>query len=157
MGIPAAAVVDIDVIKGNDLRDLLRECFVPLELIQSLGQLRGNIESHFRAENLDMKKGGISFLSGEPQESCGSLLDQLAAYGVFVVPLGAVESWLAYLRIQSSKNNWLPAIFERMRADPLDDQYVAPQENDVWAFLERISSWIVAEDRRGMQRHTVAS
>lgn len=157
MGIPAAAVVDIDVIKGDDLRDLLRECFVPVELIQSLGQLRGNIESRFRAANLNMKEGGISLLSGEVQESCRSLLDQLAAYGVFVVPLGEVESWLAYLGIQSSKDNWLPAIFERMRADPRDEQYVAPQENDVWVFLEKISSWIVAEDRRGMPRQTVAA
>jgi hypothetical protein len=157
MGLPAAAVVDIDVIKGDDLRDLLRDCFVPAELIQSLGQLRGQIESRFREAGLDMKQGGISLLAGEAQEACRSLLDQLAVYGIFVLPLGEVESWLSYLGVQSSKENWLPAIFDRMKANPRDTQYVLPRDDDVWAFLEQIASWIASEDRRGMPRQAAGA
>lgn len=152
MDIPAAAVVDFDMVKGDDLRDLLNACSVPTDLVQSLGQLRGNVEAHFRNDNLDMKKGGISLLSGQVSESCQSLLDQLATYGIFLVPKGEVESWLAYLGVSASKGEWLPAIFARMKSDPDDPEYVTPQEDDVWGFLENVAGWIRDGDRRGMPR-----
>ena len=125
---------------------------MPGELIKSLGQLRGQIESQFRQQDLKMKRGGISLLESEVRESCQSLFDQLAAYGIFVVSGGEVESWLGYLGVRASKSNWLPAIFDRMKADPKDSDYVMPQDGDVWQFVERMSSWVLDDNRLGMPR-----
>ena len=152
MGIPAAAIVDLDIIKHNDLRELLKDCFVPGGIIQALGQLRGNVESSFQSQGLELKKGGISLLSSSDRESCQSLLDQLSQYGIFVVPVGEAEYWLKYLEVSASKSNWLNSVFDRMKADPKDCDYVAPQDGDVWGFLESISNWIRDKNRKGMPR-----
>jgi len=152
MGIPVAAIVDFDIVKGDDLRDLIKECFVPADLIHSLGQLRGDVAAHFQQKDLDMKKGGLSLLTGGPKESCESLLEQLARYGIFVVPNGEVESWLEYLAITASKVQWLPEIFARMRSDPADPSFVTPKDGDVWAFIEKIACWVRDVNRRGMPR-----
>jgi hypothetical protein len=150
MGIPAAAVVDFDIIKGTDLKDLLVTCSVPPALIHSLTTLRGDLEAKFRTLGLDMKRGGISLLPSAEQEACRSLLDQLEAYGVFVVPTGEVESWLSHLGVTAAKEDWLAAIFERMRADPDQSDYVRPVEGDVWAFVRRIATWINDPARLGI-------
>lgn len=155
MGIPAAVIVDFDVIKGNDLKDLLNCCFVPPQVTKSLGQLRGEIEGIFRDQSIDMNDGGLTSLKPEERESCQSLLDQLSSYGIFVVPNGAVESWLDYLGVSASKQNWLPAIFERMKTDPDDPDYVEPATKDVWKFLAKVASWVSQDDRRGMPRSTI--
>ncbi|MBN2089252.1 AAA family ATPase [candidate division KSB1 bacterium] len=150
MGIPAAAILDFDIFKNNDLPELLKACFVPSEIVHSLGQLRGDVVKHF--EELDMKKGGIGLLSGGAVESCQSLLDQLAEYGVFVVPCGELENWLGYLEVKAPKNEWLPAMFDRMKSNPNDSDYVKPREGNVWEFIENISAWIKNERRKGMPR-----
>lgn len=152
MGIPSAAIVDIDIIKGDDLRELLKECFVPAQIVKSIGQLRGEVCRLFDGEGLDMKSGGISLLSGENREACIALLDQLATYGVFVVPNGELESWLVELGEGASKENWLPTVFERMKTDPGDDEFVSPTDGDVWEFLSKVLIWMSNEDRLGMPR-----
>lgn len=150
MGIPAAAVVDIDIIKGTDLRDLLGACSVPDALVQSVTTLRGNIEARFKELALDMKKGGVNVLRGGDKEALESLISQLATYGIFVVPIGEVESWLQSLGVVAAKDSWLTAIFERMRSDPLEQDYVRPQPGDVWDFVSRIAAWTHAPARKGM-------
>ena len=152
MGIPAAAIVDIDIIKGNDLRDLLKACYVPGGIIHSIGQLRGDVEANFNTKKKDMKEGGISLLEEDELESCQSLINQLAEYGIFVVPKGEVESWLGYLDIKASKANWLPEVFDRMKADPADSKYVKPQDKDVWKFIESVAGWVTYEERLGMPK-----
>lgn len=148
MGIPAAGVVDIDIVKGNDLKELLKECNAPPAVVQSIGQLRGNVESAFR--NLDMSDGGIKLLQRERREECQNLLERLAEYGIFVVPDGGVESWLSYLDVEASKKNWLPQVFDVMRSDPAEDGYIRPENDDVWRFVKKIAGWVGDEQRRGM-------
>jgi methylmalonyl-CoA mutase cobalamin-binding subunit len=97
-----------------------------------------------------MKKGGISLLEGKHAESCRALLDQLAAYGIFVVPNGEVESWLPALGGHIPKNDWLAHVFEAMGADPDAAGYVRPAKDDVWEFLRRISKWVHNAARLGM-------
>ncbi|WP_216920269.1 ATP-binding protein [Synechococcus sp. CCAP 1479/9] len=150
MGIPAAAVVDVDIIKGTDLRDLLGACFVPSALVHSLTILRGNIEARFKELGLDMKAGGVRQLQGADRESFESLMEQLRAYGVFVVPIGEVESWLQSLRVAAAKDVWLTTIFERMRSDPNEVDYVRPESGDVWGFIEAVANWTSDPMRHGM-------
>lgn len=150
MGIPAAAIVDIDILKGTDLRDLLNACSVPEALVQSITTLRGKIEAEFKLADLDMKQGGVALLDPANSEALKSLLQQLADYGIFVVPIGEVESWLKPLGVTVSKDAWLSAIFERMRADPKDADYVLPGTDDVWGFLGSIGRWTSDPNRKGI-------
>lgn len=150
MGIPAVAVVDIDILKGGDLKDLLVACNVPSELAHSLTVLRSNVARQFEVSGANMKAGGLALLGSEAAESGRSLLGQLAEYGIFVVPTGEVESWLGYLRVQASKSNWLPEIFEAMGTDPDDSRYIRPSEGDVWQFVREIAKWVHDPSRKGM-------
>lgn len=150
MGVPAAAIVDIDIIKGTDLKDLLAACFVPPVLIHSLTTLRGDVEAAFKLSELDMKVGGIALLGQGDQQAAASLISQLRDYGIFVVPSGEVESWLSYLEVRTSKEDWLPAMFERMRSDPSEADYVRPKDGDVWEFLRRVAGWIANTTKLGM-------
>jgi energy-coupling factor transporter ATP-binding protein EcfA2 len=151
MGIPAAAVVDFDIVKGTDLSDLLSACFVPQTLIHSITTLRGDIEARFRALNLDMKQGGISLLTKQDDVSaCKSLLQQLSQYGIFIVPNGEVESWLSYLGVNAAKENWLTIMFEIMGSDPTAAGYVQPRIDDVWEFVKDVGLWLGNPNRLGM-------
>ena len=152
MGVPAAAVVDFDIFKGNDLRDLLADCSVPEAVRQGIGQLRGQVEKYFDADKGAMKTAGITALDGKQREACQKLLDDLASYGIFVVPSGEVETWLASIGAGASKGNWLPTIFEAMKSDPADPDYVQPAEGDVWQFVSSIGEWIADPDRQGMPK-----
>jgi len=150
MGIPAAAVVDFDIIKGEALKHLLSCCYVPSGVLQSLGQLRGAVRSHFESKGLDPKRGGSQQLSGSQLADCRCLLAQLQKYGIFVVPVGEVEGWLASLAVNSAKEFWLQRVFERMGSDPAGMDYLHPQEGDVWAFIENIARWVEDARRFGM-------
>src|SRR5688572_23222321 len=64
MGIAAAAIVDLDVIKGDTLSDLLKACNVAPAIVQSIGQLRGSLAAHFRDAELNIYRGGVALLTG---------------------------------------------------------------------------------------------
>jgi len=128
---------------------LLNECGVPEELQHALTVLRGDLERYFEVEKLDIKIG-LSALSGQHAESCRSLLDQLVAYGIFLVPNGEMESWLTPLGVTSRKNQWLAEIFDRMGSDPASEGYVQPENGDVWDFVRQIAAWVGDPERHGM-------
>lgn len=76
-------------------------------------------------------------------------LDDLSTHGMFLVPNGALESWLPGLEVPSgpnAKDKWLSRIFERMGRNAEDPHYVQPGEDDVWAFLDRIAAWVAHYD-----------
>jgi hypothetical protein len=151
MGIPTAVIVDIDIIKKDDLKALLLCCYVPEAVAQGLGQLRGQVNSYFETSGLDMKDGGVSLLKDKEKISCEYLIDQLALWGIFVVPRGAVESWLQKFQVSASKKQeWIPKIFDKMGKDPDKPGYERPGDNDVWTFIERIANWIEDGNRKGM-------
>jgi ABC-type cobalamin/Fe3+-siderophores transport system ATPase subunit len=150
MGIPAAAIVDFDIFKDSDLTTLLKACVVPRAIIQSITALRTSIERRFEESNVRMESGGIDNLKGEDRESCGKLLSDLKVYGIFVVPGGALESWVPELGSKVSKHKWVQTVFQKMGADPLVADYVQPSNEDVWAFIREIAKWLKDPSRRGM-------
>ncbi|HLO87727.1 MAG TPA: AAA family ATPase [Nostocaceae cyanobacterium] len=152
MGIPAAAIVDIDVLKGDTtpFRDLLKAAFVPQPLIDTWGVLRGNVRVIFENLNLKLKEGGISLLSGGDRETTQNLLNNFSEYGIFIVPNGEVESWLSDLKVTGDKSDWLIKVFEKMGTDPSDPNYLKPQNGDVWDFIKNVASWIANPLRKGM-------
>ncbi len=152
IGIPAAMVVDIDVLKGGgqEWSKLLDAAGVPETSRTALSNHRAALKKAFDESGQDMKKdGGIAILEKDARESCSSLLNQLADYGIFVVPDGEVESWLPALGASGHGPNWLIEVFEKMGDNPNDLNYVKPQGNGVWGFVEEIGGWIQNEDRRG--------
>lgn len=170
IGIPAAMIVDIDVLKdgGRVWSRLLDAANVPETSRPALNGYRVAVKKAFDDSGKDMKKdGGIAVLGTDARESCESLLGLLADYGIFVVPGGEVESWLPELDVTGHGPDWLIEIFEKMRTDPRDGSYVKPLQkvesqadtnpqgeakphNDVWGFVERIGRWVQDENRRGM-------
>jgi hypothetical protein len=157
MGIPAAAIVDIDVIKddGSSWKDFLESGFIPKINRESLGQMRGQIKQRFdqkfRESGKDMKKdGGVEILSPDDKQSANNLFDILEDYGLFVVRRGEMESWLPALGVKGHAPDWLISIFEKMEEDPDSASYLKPSEDDVWRFIGNVKRWLTDPDRKGI-------
>ena len=155
MGIPTVGVYDIDILKneGNNWTNALKASHIPEISHQSLGQIRSRLKNKFDEIGKNMKKdGGISALPSSEKEAADNLFNQLEVYGIFAVRNGEVEHWLSDLEVEANKSNWLAKIFERMGANPDDQDYVKPTKGDVWDFLGRISTWMKNENRKGIPR-----
>lgn len=154
MGIPAAAVVDLDLFKGkDDFRDLLRAAFVPEVFQDHWERARALLQQKLRTD--DYKAGGIYNLPREHRAGAEMLLDSLSAFGVFVVPPGELECWLKHLEVGGHGPEWLTQVFERMGTDSSQENYLRPGDGDVWRFMQRVAAWIGDPLRRGMADDTV--
>jgi hypothetical protein len=76
----------------------------------------------------------------------------LSGYGVFVVYVGEVERWLTSLDVPRSKHTWLRTIFEKMKSNPTDIDYVRPSAGDVWDFIGLTRNWLVNPQRKGLPK-----
>jgi hypothetical protein len=150
MGIPAVAVVDLDILKERDLTALLRAAYVPDHLVEAWGLLKKRVLDEFTSQNIDMKIQGVEGLDKAGQEVANNLLTSAAEYGVFIVPVGEVERWLGYLEVEAAKSPWLIGMFERMGVDPTDPSFVHPREGDVWDFVRNVAAWISNPNRKGI-------
>jgi AAA domain, putative AbiEii toxin, Type IV TA system len=157
MGIPAATIVDLDVLLSSDFSKLLDAASVPAITASGLTQIRARVKSAFeRAVSpgsdtaRTVKEIGINCLSGDELEAAHSLLAQLRQYGVFIVSVGEVEMWLRDLRISGHASRWLIPMFERLGSDPAHPTYVRPESGDVWDFIRGLAKWIEDPHRLGM-------
>lgn len=155
LGIAAAAIVDIDLLlesKSDAFQTLVESAGMPTATRQSLGQLRGNLHAILKPLEKDVKKRGIACVTGNNQRDLLNFIDQLANYGVFVVPTGELECWLPNLtRGQwAGKAEWLLRTFEGMGEDVTNANYLKPSGGDVWDFMIRIGSWLHNPRRLGM-------
>ncbi|MCA9587133.1 MAG: hypothetical protein KC657_17515 [Myxococcales bacterium] len=155
LGIPAAAIVDFDVLKDNDkaFSRLIEAAHVPGPQCRGFGQIRGELVRAIDAAGLrdKVKREGVGALSGDTRLAAQDFIEQLAAYGVFIADVGELEGWLRGLGVVASKSDWPQAMFERLGGDPDDLAYVHPAGDDVWAFLCRVARWIRDPHRRGMR------
>ncbi|RYZ39724.1 MAG: hypothetical protein EOO71_19005 [Myxococcaceae bacterium] len=161
MGIPAAAVVDLDLLLDeNTLKDLLATANAEAAAINSLGAIKGEFYRLFFPQGGDretckarMKSLGTKALSDKQRQHMTQLFFKpLAQLGIFVVPSGEVESWLQELHPEGkppAKSRWLNAIFEALGSDPAG-RYVRPATGDVWDFMREIGSWLGNPNREGM-------
>lgn len=155
LGIPAAGIYDVDVLKegGCVWTNVLDAAAIPNIQQQGLASVRGQLNAALERSGKNMKRdGGIYVLEGSDLEAARNLLRQLAEYGVFVVPCGELESWLKGLGVTGHAPSWLVQIFERMREDTMDPDYVHPTTGDVWEFLGMVSAWLVKTERMGIPR-----
>lgn len=153
LGIPAAGVVDIDVVKdgGAVWSNLLEGAFFPSPSHAGLHSDRDSAKKAFDRTGRDMKRdGGIDLLVDPDLEACKDLFDRLEQHGVFVVRRGEIERWLDGLAVNRSKGGWLVGIFEAMGEDPTAGGYVRPTPGDVWDFIGKIRSWVANGARKGI-------
>lgn len=153
LGIPAAGVVDIDVLKegGTNWTNLLSSADVPPLSHNSLASMRGAVKNAMDATGKDMKRhGGLAILKAGDKQAAEDLLEQLKQYGIFVVPNGELESWVTHLGAKGHGPMWLVDVFERMGADPTSGNYIKPGNDDAWAFLNEIRKWLMEPKRKGI-------
>lgn len=150
MGIPAAAITDLDIIKNNDFGTLLKAAAVPEATRESLNTFRSRVNQAFDRSGLDMKKVGIEGLSGSDKEDAQNLINATAEYGIFIVPVGELEHWFHRthsLLDQPGKKSWVPWILDLMNTRP---ELFKVENDDIWAFLRQVGEWIENPDRKGI-------
>ena len=107
LGIPAAGIVDIDVVKegGAVWKAFLEGGFVPELERASLAVSRNCVRKKLEATGRDMKReGGLELLDRNDKEAANNLFERLAEYGLFVVRKGELESWLPQLGASSPRS-----------------------------------------------------
>lgn len=153
LGIPAAGIVDIDVLKegGSVFNKLLDGSFVPVLNKQAYANQRKTLYDAFKKTGKNWKiEGGVDLLVGDENEACNNFFNQMEEYGVFMVRKGELESWLKTTGASGHGPKWLIDIFSRMGDNPSDQGYLKPQDGDVWSFIGDVKSWIDNSERKGI-------
>ena len=153
LGIPAAGIVDVDVLKdgGTVWVDFLKGGFLKKMDREALAMLRNGVKSKLEATGKDMKKaGGLDLLEESDRETAQNLCERLREYGLFIVEKGELESWLPELGASKHGPAWLLEVFQKMGEDPESESYVRPGSDGVWAFLARVKSWLSDPKRKGI-------
>jgi hypothetical protein len=104
--------------------------------------LRKTSNDFFQELSADPKREGISILSKNNKKTIDKFISDLEEYGAFIVEDGELEKWLPYLDVKNRKEDWLVAMFTRLKSDPNDVEYVKPSDGDVWDFIGKINNWI---------------
>jgi hypothetical protein len=121
LGVPAAAIIDLDTITGpkREWEKFYRAINLDESASQALDARRTPVAATLRAlgegpdNKLLCKKTGILGLPAT------ELLRDLGEYGIFVVDVGELESWLAPLSVASgSKAKWIIDVFRALGANP---------------------------------------
>lgn len=153
LGIPAAGIVDVDVLKegGVPWTNLLSGASIPGIAHAGMATMRAAIKNAMDATGKEMKKdGGIAILNAPDREAADTLLSQMREYGVFVLPGGELESWVKGLGVAKHGPAWLIEVFEKMGEDPDHPAYVKPAADDVWAFIFGLKNWLINPARKGI-------
>lgn len=151
-GVPAAAVVDIDILKdgGKTWSGWLEAIRMPSALRNAYGVARGDIYKKFIDLGIDMKfEGGVEALPAAEKAAANQLFDTLAEYGLFVVRNGELETWLKTLNPIGKKTDWTLDVLDKMGIDPNKSGYLKPGTGDVWDFIRQITTWIKDPLRKG--------
>lgn len=151
VGVPAAGVLDLDAVASSQSWS---------KLYKAAG-IKDSVKQALELQRLDMrdllkrigppgfKQLGIRGLKVGDRERMRRFINKLGTYGVFVVPVGEVEMWLATLGI-SGKKSWLIRIFEAMGSDSDGREYVKPAKRDVWGFMDGVGRWAGDPNRKGL-------
>jgi len=116
-----------------------------VRLRESLGELVGELNRMRR-----VKCGGIRMLPREVAAPLESLAHELASHGLFLVPVGELEEWLAEAKISASKRRkwaWANEAAQYLRA-------AQAQTDDIWGFVRGVGDYL--EGQFGCEVQTTA-
>jgi hypothetical protein len=158
LGIPAVALADLDFLNSNgtEWNNLIKACGIPEEVNERVkperDYLKGKFQSMARGANDPdpIKRGGISKLDAQDKPRLISLLDELGKYGLFLVPTGELESFLAGLHVSGKGTDWLISMFTKLGDTEEQTDFVKPATGDVWDFLDKIAKWISDPNKLGI-------
>jgi hypothetical protein len=89
-----------------------------------------------------LKRGGVtSYSDNQLGARISDLLQKLTAFGLFLVPVGELEEWLASHSVGESKSNkraWANAAAQRI-------QKLGKQSDDVWEFVSSVVRYLVLQ------------
>jgi hypothetical protein len=158
LGVPAAAILDLDVLWGRAPEWTKFYDAAGLSPLQ-----RKDLEDRRNAFNDALvlwdedngraraKRDGLAGLRADVRRAGETVVKGLAAIGVFLVPVGELEGWLPALGVTSrAKGKWIVEMFETIGTTPVDEGYVRPASDDVWLFLDQLAKWISDPARAGM-------
>jgi hypothetical protein len=157
LGIPAAMILDLDtLIEGDGWSDIIKSFGLEASTAGALTQRRSECGQLLAAAGrvagqgtpYAIKKDGIDALDEVPKVTVTAFLDELAQYGVFVVPVGELENWLRPLGV-TNKQRWVTEMLVRLGSYGTET-YVAPGAGDVWTFCEQIARWTGDPNRQGI-------
>ncbi len=154
-GVPAVGIVDFDFLQDKSWKKGLASMSVPESMRGSLNGWHTSIFSEIKKQdpewcekNAKWKKEGIRALSSEYVTSFENLSGVLARFGLFIVPNGALESWLSSPEIDPKKESWFGEILEKIGSETEGQNY----EEDVWKFIQDCVGWLNDPNREGMPK-----
>jgi ABC-type lipoprotein export system ATPase subunit len=157
LGIAAAAIVDLDLIEhASEFSALVDACQVPAPEKSLLEVERTHVAGKFAAlsgtgGSRPIKVQGIAALGDADGVRATALVDRLAEFGLFLVPVGEAECWLRHIAASGHGSDWLVDMFSRIGQSDNDPNYVGPSSGDVWDFLDNIGAWVNNPGRLGTQ------
>jgi hypothetical protein len=87
-----------------------------------------------------LKRGGLAAYDGALRHRLENVITELRQHGLFLVPVGELEEWLAGYSLgvsKSDKRAWSNAAAELVQAK-------GRQDGDVWAFVEAVGQYLIA-------------
>ena len=146
-GIPAAAVVDIDVLDDKHVWKRIVDAVGVPDTAKS-GLIAQRPEYWEKAVGEvgpnELKRNGLRVLSKQLRDDIGTMFEQTEKFGLFIVPVGALEGWIAEVQPLRNKTEWASKALQHL-------DLVPPGEGlDEWRlFISRIIHWIRDPLRRG--------
>ena len=160
IGIPVASIYDFDVIKTDEQKNKVKTEILWQNIVSSYNiddatsnKLKEDIlkidqeltELNSKQNNLNIfKYFKRDLVSPDLLSSIDSFLEQLSEYGLFIVPVGELESWLPnYPKNEewlTNGLNWIDA----------EKNIITIKNGSIWNFILKIKAWIENENREGM-------
>ena len=154
LGIPAAAIFDFDVLKDKSFKKIWPLLNAAERVLQPIRAERTAVKLLMESMPANAcKKSGINAFDGADKGCVNALLAKMAEFGIFFVPVGELECWLAGYGVSSKKATWVTKTFRRLGSDPNAVDYVHAGQNDVWGFIEKVETWIANPTRKGIPTH----
>ena len=113
---------DVDWLEGSDI-----------QVRQQLNRIANQLDRLRR-----LKRGGVGAFPSDISVNLQDLVNKLATHGLFLVPVGELEGWLADANIEESKENkWAWA-----NAASYVIQQKGPQPGGVWDFVRSVGQFL---------------
>ncbi|MED5369677.1 MAG: AAA family ATPase [Myxococcota bacterium] len=140
MGVPAAAIIDLDCLFEKEMKQLFQAARVPRGTQDGWNQTRQELK---KSSSGRLKSSNLSELSREQHQSLEGLLESMARYGVFVVPVGELEDWYGPEVVGNrQKTPWVQNVLGRLSEDYEGQDRLGFDDSPIWDFMRRVTAWI---------------